>query len=88
MEEIPSLAEVGEGRNLISQTLRSLTDTTGAENIVKSSIQLAKIWLNLLACNTPCRKGGRVRLGVDFPMARNGNVLLRVCDVWASRLCV
>jgi hypothetical protein len=47
MEEIPSLAEVGEGRNLISQTLRSLTDTTGAENIVKGSIQLAKIWLNL-----------------------------------------
>ena len=35
MEEIPSLAEMGEGRNLISQALRSLTDTTGAENIVK-----------------------------------------------------
>jgi hypothetical protein len=55
MEEIPSLAEVGEGRNPISQTLRSLTDTTGAENIVKSSIQLAKIWLNLF--NRPLRSG-------------------------------
>jgi hypothetical protein len=37
MEEIPSLAEVGEGRNPISQTLRLLTDTTSAEHIVKVS---------------------------------------------------
>ncbi len=24
-------------------------------------------------------------LGVDFLLVRNGNVLLRACDVWASR---
>jgi hypothetical protein len=35
MEEIPSLAEVGEGRGLISRALRLLTDTTSAEYIVK-----------------------------------------------------
>ena len=39
----------------------------------------------MLAFNTPCRRGGRERLGVEFPMVRNGNVLLRVCDVWVSR---
>ncbi len=25
-----------------------------------------------------------MRLGVDFPVVRNGNVLLRACDVWAT----
>jgi hypothetical protein len=40
---------------------------------------------HVLAFNTPRKKGGRVRLGVDFPMVRNGIILLRVCDVWASR---
>ena len=41
----------------------------------------------LLAFNTPCKRDGRVRLGVNFPMVSNGNVLLRVCDVWVSRCC-
>src|SRR5271157_736852 len=39
----------------------------------------------LLVYQHPSWRGGRVRLGVDFRSVRNGNVLLRVCDVWASR---
>ncbi len=38
----------------------------------------------MLAFN-PLHRGGRVRLGVDLPLVMNGNVLLRVCDVWANR---
>jgi hypothetical protein len=30
-------------------------------------------------------RGGQVRLGVDSLLVRNGDVLLRVYDVWASR---
>ena len=49
------------------------------------SLGIIVIEAKMLAFNTPCRRGGRVRLGVEFPMVRNGNVLLRVCDVWVSR---
>jgi hypothetical protein len=35
VEEMPSLAEVGEGSDLIRQATRLLTDTTSAEHIVK-----------------------------------------------------
>jgi hypothetical protein len=53
--------------------------------LVAVGVPLTFLGMLMLAFNTPCGRGGRVRLGVDFPMVRNGNVLLRVCDIWASR---
>jgi hypothetical protein len=58
LEEIPSLAEVGEGRNPISQTLRSLTDTTGAENIVKGH--------KMRVLNYTQDEQGRIKLKLGF----------------------